>query len=219
MRAANASSARWSRASSTTRWTSRSFRRPARRLSLSTDLAGLGGNSKFIKPTVGGRVLLQGKRRGCRSACAGRWNTSRTSPGFSRLPIFQKIFLGGDYTIRGFDLRSIGPRDLTTGLVLGGNKSLLFNLEQIITIAGPVRLILFYDAGQVRDTGESVCLEGGREGDRCRGSIPQAGRPAMRSTTLHAGRRRDQPAGTRPSASRARSKRRLARKSAFSCLC
>jgi hypothetical protein len=38
--------------------------------------------------------------------------------------------------------------------VLGGNKSLLFNLEQIIHIAGPVRLILFYDAGQVRDHGE-----------------------------------------------------------------
>jgi outer membrane protein assembly factor BamA len=38
--------------------------------------------------------------------------------------------------------------------VLGGNKSLLFNVEQIINIAGPVRLILFYDAGQVRDTGQ-----------------------------------------------------------------
>jgi len=34
--------------------------------------------------------------------------------------------------------------------VLGGNKSLLFNLEEQITIAGPVRLIAFYDAGQVQ---------------------------------------------------------------------
>ena len=34
--------------------------------------------------------------------------------------------------------------------MLGGNKSLLFNVEQNINIAGPVRLILFYDAGQVR---------------------------------------------------------------------
>ena len=33
--------------------------------------------------------------------------------------------------------------------MLGGNKSLLFNVEQNITIAGPVRAILFYDAGQV----------------------------------------------------------------------
>ena len=36
--------------------------------------------------------------------------------------------------------------------MLGGNKSLLFNVEQLITIAGPVRLILFYDAGQVQDS-------------------------------------------------------------------
>ena len=34
--------------------------------------------------------------------------------------------------------------------MLGGNKSLLFNLEEQITIAGPVRLIAFYDAGQVQ---------------------------------------------------------------------
>ncbi len=33
--------------------------------------------------------------------------------------------------------------------MLGGNKSLLFNVEEQITIAGPVRLMLFYDAGQV----------------------------------------------------------------------
>ncbi len=38
--------------------------------------------------------------------------------------------------------------------MLGGNKSLLFNLEQNFIIAGPVRLVLFYDAGQVRDVGQ-----------------------------------------------------------------
>ena len=41
------------------------------------------------------------------------------------------------------------------GLVIGGNKSLLFNVEYLIYIAGPVRLVLFADAGQVRDHGES----------------------------------------------------------------
>jgi outer membrane protein insertion porin family len=56
--------------------------------------------------------------------------------------------------MRGFDLRTVGPRDPATGLVVGGNKSLLFNAEYLITIAGPVRLVLFYDVGQVRDRGE-----------------------------------------------------------------
>ena len=49
----------------------------------------------------------------------------------------------------------IGPQDPTTGLVLGGNKSLLFNVEEQIHIAGPVRLILFYDAGQVQRRADS----------------------------------------------------------------
>src|ERR1051325_12216693 len=70
--------------------------------------------------------------------------------GSRELPIFEKLFQGGEYSVRGFDSRTIGPQDPTTGLVLGGNKSLLFNVEEQITIAGPVRLIAFYDAGQVQ---------------------------------------------------------------------
>src|SRR5204862_7312697 len=74
-------------------------------------------------------------------------------PAFSgtrELPIFEKLFLGGEYSIRGFDIRTVGPQDPATGLVLGGNKSVLFNVEEQFTIAGPVRAILFYDAGQVQ---------------------------------------------------------------------
>ena len=66
------------------------------------------------------------------------------------LPLFERLVLGGEYSVRGFDVRSIGPRDPQTGAVYGGNKSLLFNFEYLISIAGPVRLVLFYDAGQVR---------------------------------------------------------------------
>jgi outer membrane protein assembly factor BamA len=74
------------------------------------------------------------------------------------LPIFEKLFLGGEYSIRGFDIRSVGPRDPATGLVIGGNKSILGNAEYLINIAGPVRLVLFYDIGQVRDQGEHFAL-------------------------------------------------------------
>src|SRR4051812_16063921 len=139
------------------------FPTTGRRLSLSADLAGLGGNTKFIKPSVEAVAFLKQNNRmsfgvrgqmeyvrsyGSSAQCA--------TPGLSNcdnLPIFEKLFMGGEYSIRGFDLRTIGPSDLQTGLVLGGNKSLLFNVEQIFHIAGPVRLILFYDAGQIRNTG------------------------------------------------------------------
>jgi outer membrane protein insertion porin family len=131
------------------------FPTTGRRLSASVDLAGLGGNTNFYKP-MGEAIwfLRQNARmslglRGQAEYIAG-WRGTSTDA----LPIFERLFMGGEYSVRGFDLRSIGPSDPTTGLVLGGNKSLLFNVEQLITIAGPVRLILFYDAGQIRDTGQ-----------------------------------------------------------------
>jgi outer membrane protein insertion porin family len=76
-----------------------------------------------------------------------------------QLPIFEKLIQGGEFSIRGYDIRSIGPRDINSGIVLGGNKSVLFNAEYILQVAGPVRLVMFYDAGQVRDIGESFGMK------------------------------------------------------------
>jgi outer membrane protein insertion porin family len=70
------------------------------------------------------------------------------------LPIFERLFLGGEYSVRGFDIRSIGPTVPESVVVLGGNKSLLFNAEYMFSIASQVRLVAFYDAGQVRDFGQ-----------------------------------------------------------------
>jgi outer membrane protein insertion porin family len=130
------------------------FPTAGKRFTASVDFAGLGGNTKFINPR--GEAIMYFP------------HTRKTSFGFRvaseyirpygdtvALPIFQKIFLGGEYSIRGFDLRSVSPRDPVSGVQVGGNKSLLFNAEYLISIAGPVRLVLFYDAGQVRDVGES----------------------------------------------------------------
>jgi outer membrane protein insertion porin family len=132
------------------------FPTTGKRLTLSMDLAGLGGNTSYYKPTAEAVAFFKQNNRmsfGMRGQIeyiSGYRGTSTFD-----LPIFEKLFLGGEYSVRGFDLRTIGPSDLATGLVLGGNKSLLFNVEQIFSIAGPVRLILFYDAGQVRDTGDA----------------------------------------------------------------
>jgi outer membrane protein insertion porin family len=129
------------------------FPTTGKRLTLSSDFAVLGGNTQFLKPSIEAVAFFKENNR---MSIGFRAQTEYIHGLSSReLPIFEKLFLGGEYSVRGFDLRSIGPQDLNTGLVLGGNKSLLFNVEQIFTIAGPVRLILFYDAGQVRDTGES----------------------------------------------------------------
>ena len=126
------------------------FPTTGKRLTASIDLAMLGGNTNFYKPRLEGIWYI---RHTNRTSIGLRAQAEFIAPvmGTETLPIFEKLFLGGEYSMRGFDIRSVGPSDPETGLVLGGNKSLLFNAEYLITIAGPVRLVLFYDAGQVRD--------------------------------------------------------------------
>ena len=62
------------------------------------------------------------------------------------VPYYNRFFLGGEYQIRGYYIRSVGPRN-ARGQLLGGDKMLLFNAEYAIPLAGPLRAILFFDAG------------------------------------------------------------------------
>ncbi len=123
------------------------------RLTGSVDFAGLGGNTNFIKPRFE-YARFQPLNRRMSVGVRSQIEYVRPYASTTYLPITETLYLGGEYTIRGFDIRSIGPKDLDTGLVLGGNKTMLFNGEFLINIAGPVRLVLFYDTGQVRGIGE-----------------------------------------------------------------
>jgi outer membrane protein insertion porin family len=125
------------------------FPTSGKRFTTSIDLAGLGGNTNFYKPMVEGVWFIKQSNR-LTLGMRAQTEYIHAFSGSKELPIFQKLFLGGEYSIRGFDIRTVGPQDPLTGLVLGGNKSLLFNIEEQFTIAGPVRLIAFYDAGQVQ---------------------------------------------------------------------
>src|SRR5881275_2568749 len=126
------------------------FPTSGRRYTAAIDLAGLGGNTNFYKPLVEAVHYWKQANR-LTLGTRAQFEYIHVFSGNKDLPIFEKLFLGGEYTVRGFDIRTIGPHDpLQPYLVLGGNKSLLFNIEEMISIAGPVRLILFYDAGQVQ---------------------------------------------------------------------
>jgi outer membrane protein insertion porin family len=126
------------------------FPTSGRRYTASIDLAGLGGNTNFYKPLL--EAVQYWKQAGRLTlGVRGQYSYIHVFSGSRDLPIFEKLFQGGEYSVRGFDIRTIGPHDPNAPyLVLGGNKSLLFNIEEMISIAGPVRLILFYDAGQVQ---------------------------------------------------------------------
>lgn len=126
--------------------------------SLSIELPAVGGNTKFYKPVAEAVWYF---KHAPRLGFGFRARAEYIEPIGSTdvLPIFNLLTMGGEFSLRGFDIRSIGPSDPDLfGLVIGGNKSLLFNAEYLISIANPVRIILFYDAGQVADFGTDFAM-------------------------------------------------------------
>jgi outer membrane protein insertion porin family len=130
------------------------FPNTGKRFTTGVDLAVFGGNTQYLKPSLEGIWFFRHLRR---TSVGMRAQLQYIKPvGTTEiLPVFERLFLGGEYSVRGFDIRSIGPTVPGSVVVLGGNKSLLFNAEYLISIASQVRIVLFYDAGQVRDFGDS----------------------------------------------------------------
>ena len=64
----------------------------------------------------------------------------------SQIPYWERTFLGGERSIRGYEVYSIGPVD-ANGYNVGGTESLVLNAEYIIPVGGPLYAILFYDRG------------------------------------------------------------------------
>lgn len=66
--------------------------------------------------------------------------------GGSGLPFWERFYLGGERSIRGYEIYTVGP--LTdSGINKGGEKSLVMNAEYIIPTGGPLYSIFFFDAG------------------------------------------------------------------------
>ena len=144
------------------------FPRRGTSYSAGIELAGLGGNTRFLKPTLEGLWYIPHTSRTTVGLRAQFHFLSAGDP--NQIPVFERLWLGGEYSVRGFDIRRIGPtlsdvnpevpEDTFEGrTIMGGNKSLLFNAEYQFTIADPVRLIAFYDAGQVQDVGDRLGLK------------------------------------------------------------
>jgi hypothetical protein len=130
------------------------FPTTGRRFTLSNDFAGLGGNTGSSSPRS-----RAWRSEGKQPDVDRRHGSSSTSTfdELRPLPIFERLFLEAAVQ-RALRPAVDGPRDLTTGLVLGGNKSLLFNISRSSRL--PARSAdSVYDAGQVRSTGQSFSMK------------------------------------------------------------
>lgn len=69
--------------------------------------------------------------------------------GGEKVPIYERFFVGGITTVRGFKFGEAGPKDELTEDVIGGLNELIFNSEWIFPIYKPAGLkgVIFFDAG------------------------------------------------------------------------
>jgi outer membrane protein insertion porin family len=116
----------------------------------------LGGTVNYFRPTLEAIVYLPVGRRmslGTRAEYAIIQPFGDTKV----LPWYQRYFLGGETQVRGYPIRSIGPTN-SQNTPIGGNKFALFNAEYYFDVFGPLRALLFFDAGQAFLEGEPVKL-------------------------------------------------------------
>jgi outer membrane protein insertion porin family len=141
---------------------------------LSVKFAGLGGDTRFIKSDLNARwhyPLLKDPNWGGSYVLAlggslgyGIGLNDGSSSG-SDLPLFERYFIGGINSVRGFSDRSLGPRvrncttttvgsgvgntKCTFGDLLGGDKAAVVNAELMFPIAEQygLRGVAFFDLG------------------------------------------------------------------------
>lgn len=72
-------------------------------------------------------------------------------------PLFRRFFPGGINSVRGYDARSMGPRD-ENGNEYGGAKQAIANFEMIFPLISSAGLnfVTFYDTGEAFDDDESI---------------------------------------------------------------
>lgn len=131
-----------------------------RRLSLAVEYAGgfLGGDNYFIRPEATFSIFQPVSNYPTKTVFAMNVEAGMITDfgGYGIQPL-ERFFLGGENSIRGHRFRSIFLRDANgdpqrdplTGVILGGDRFVQFNLEYHFLLGGPFRLLLFTDAGNV----------------------------------------------------------------------
>jgi outer membrane protein insertion porin family len=81
-----------------------------------------------------------------------------TGDKIGKVPTWERFYLGGIDSVRGYNWRDISPRDPETWDEIGGDKMLQFNAELLFPIMQDAGLmgVVFYDTGNAWDNGEDI---------------------------------------------------------------
>lgn len=119
-----------------------------------TTFAGLGGTNAFYKiifdsgwyfPLFDVSTIHLRGRIGYATGIFGK-----------ELPLYERYYVGGIYTVRGLNYGDAGPKDINDEPI-GGTKELILNAEYIFPLLPELKLkgIVFFDAGRSYGSGET----------------------------------------------------------------
>jgi outer membrane protein insertion porin family len=103
-----------------------------------TDIYGLEGQSSQFVPLWFDHVLT----------LRGWVSVVDTHDGATRVPIFDRLFLGGTRTMRGFKFRDVSPKD-ENGESVGGQSGWYATVEYTVPVVELVRAAVYYDIGMI----------------------------------------------------------------------
>ena len=113
----------------------------------SFDFAGLGGDKNYLKFFGRGSHYFP-MPRGAVLEVRGRLGLAQPYSSTVKVPISERFFAGGAYTIRGYEERKIGPVD-NEGDPLGGASMAVANIEYTYPLFSFLKVAAFYDVGNV----------------------------------------------------------------------
>ncbi len=117
---------------------------------LRTHIAGgpFGGDTDFYKLELGTKHYFKGLAEGHVLELLAQISVIEEYGDTRRVPLFDRSFLGGLYSLRGFRFRDVGPKD-NLGEPIGGRTSWFASAEYSVPVIERFRLAVFYDIGMV----------------------------------------------------------------------
>ena len=130
------------------------FTRRGNRTSLMSELAGLGGDVNYLKLEARTAHFIPTFDLYEQTfSIIGRVGTVSTYSNSDEVPFYDRFYLGGPDSLRGFEHRDVGPRDNDDeDEAIGGNSYGMLSFEYGFRIAEPLGLVAFYDCGFVNES-------------------------------------------------------------------
>ena len=134
------------------------------RTELRTEVAGgpLGGQSDFYRFELGTHWYFKGIWEGNVLEAMARGGVVDSYGGSTYVPFYDRFYLGGIDTLRGYEYRAVGPRQ--GGEATGGDTYWFGSVEYSVPIIDRVRFAFFYDIGMVYPNAYSFSTGGSNTG-------------------------------------------------------